>query len=74
MSAAARSFPLALVLACLLAAPAQAASADLEQALSLLGSGQAEQAYELLAAAEEANAGNPDFDYLLGLAALDSGR
>ena len=42
--------------------------------MSLIRSGQADAAYELLAAEEATEAGNPSFDYLLGLAALDSGR
>ena len=50
------------------------AAPDLEQALRLLGSGAADQAYEMLAAKEAEHAGDPNFDYLLGLAALDSGR
>lgn len=56
------------------AAPLPAIAADLEQALSLLAAGNAQQAYDLLAADEESNAGDPNFDYLLGLAALDSGQ
>jgi len=58
----------------LLALATAAEAADLEQAMSLLQAGQADAAYELLAADEAAEAGNPAFDYLLGLAALDSGR
>jgi len=62
------------LLVLLIGATTNVAAADLEQALSLLGAGDAEQAYQLLAPEEEAEAGNPNFDYLLGLAALDSGR
>ena len=62
------------VLVLLIGSTANATAADLEQALSLLGAGDAEQAYLLLAPDEETEAGNPNFDYLLGLAALDSGR
>ncbi len=58
----------------LVLASAAAAAADLEQALSLIASGNADQAYQMLAAEEDANSGDPNFDYLLGLAALDSGR
>jgi hypothetical protein len=46
----------------------------LGRAESLLGDGRADEAYEQLAAAESELAGNPYFDYLLGIAALDSGR
>ncbi|MEX2480521.1 MAG: tetratricopeptide repeat protein [Gammaproteobacteria bacterium] len=58
----------------LLAAALPATAADLEQALQLLHAGDAEQAYLLLAPDEAEHSGDPDFDYLLGLAALDSGR
>lgn len=51
-----------------------ARAADLDQALRLLQAGQAEGAYGLLAPEAADHAGDPDFDYLLGLAALDSGR
>lgn len=46
----------------------------LREAKSLLDAGQAQQAYDLLKPMEDDEAGNPAFDYLLGLAALDSGR
>lgn len=39
-----------------------------------LAAGDARGAWELLAPAESAHAGNPLYDYLLGVAALDSGR
>jgi outer membrane protein len=48
--------------------------AVLQQAQVLLGSGQAAQAYELLSAHEADWAGIPLYDYLLGIAALDTGR
>ena len=43
------------------------------QAESLLASGHTRNAYELLRAYESELSGNPYFDYLLGVAALDSG-
>ncbi len=55
--------------------PAGASEAsDLQQAQTLLVSGRAREAYELLSAHEADWAGDPLFDYLLGMAALDSGR
>ncbi len=53
-----------------------AATADgvTDQARALLNSQQAASAYELLAPLGDERAGDPDFDYLLGIAALDSGR
>ncbi len=47
---------------------------EVEEALRLIQAGQAEQAYQLLAPLAPAQSGDPQFDYLLGLAALDSGR
>ena len=44
-----------------------------EQAETLLASGNSQDAYELLRAYESELAGNPYFDYLLGVTALDSG-
>ena len=46
----------------------------LEDAESLLASGQSGAAFTLLSTREAELAGNPYFDYLLGVAALDSGR
>ena len=74
-----RFFPIncSVVLLCLaLAGVAQAAekSADLTQAQSLLGAGKAAQAYALLEPFEFYQAGDPEYDYLLGVAALDSGK
>jgi outer membrane protein len=64
-----------LLFAALYAATA-AASADetLDQARQLLSDRQAAAAYQLLAPLEDERAGTPDFDYLLGLAALDAGH
>lgn len=44
------------------------------QAESLLADGRARNAFELLRAYESEFSGNPYFDYLLGVASLDSGR
>lgn len=46
----------------------------LTRADALLKQHQANQAYELLAPLEDERAGDPDFDYLLGEAALESGQ
>src|SRR5262245_54346224 len=48
--------------------------AVLGQAEELVRSGEAEKAWALLAPLERQYAGRPDFDYLLGVAALESGR
>lgn len=45
-----------------------------EQAMALQVQGKSEQAYKLLEPQAGARAGDPDFDYVLGLAAADSGR
>jgi tetratricopeptide (TPR) repeat protein len=44
------------------------------QALKLHAAGKPAEAYKLLLSQSGANAGNPDFDYALGLAAADSGH
>jgi len=66
------------ILCCLivLIASTVAAAADeaVQQAQALLDGGQPQAAYELLKPMEEARAGDPAFDYVYGLAALDSGR
>jgi tetratricopeptide (TPR) repeat protein len=46
----------------------------LAEAQGLLRGGKAEQAWQLLFPLEQRHAGEPDFDYLLGIAALESGR
>ena len=51
-----------------------AQDAVLSQARSLMARNQAAAAYELLKPLENERAGNPAYDYLLGIAALDSGR
>jgi tetratricopeptide (TPR) repeat protein len=50
------------------------ADALTDRAQRLLSQKQAKQAYDLLLPQEGARAGDPEFDYLLGLAALDSGN
>jgi hypothetical protein len=68
----------AAISAVLIAAAAMAAlpswSADLNQARKLLAGGQAASAYALLATELTKEADNPEFNYVLGLAASDSGR
>src|SRR5215471_12597550 len=53
---------------------AQADQQLLENARRLLNSGNPKQAYQELSAAQDKLTGMPEFDYLLGVAALDSGR
>src|SRR4026209_814340 len=48
--------------------------AVLRQAEALVRPGAAQQAWGLLAPLERQYAGRPDFDYVLGVAALESGR
>ncbi|WP_310389395.1 surface lipoprotein assembly modifier [Roseateles sp.] len=72
----ARSFSLiafAIALSCL-ATNAFAQEDLLVKASALLGKKDAAGAYALLAQAETTRAGDPAFDYLLGIAALDSGH
>jgi tetratricopeptide (TPR) repeat protein len=57
-----------------LALPQALDHAALGEAEALVRAGKAEQAWALLAPLEREHAGRPDFDYLLGLAALESGR
>ena len=45
-----------------------------ERARQLLAAGNAKQAYAELSAVQDKMSGMPEFDYLLGVAALDSGR
>jgi tetratricopeptide (TPR) repeat protein len=63
---------LAIGFVCLPAA--NAADAVLEEARRLMAKPDAKAAFELLVALETQRAGDPEFDYLLGIAALDSGR
>lgn len=57
-----------------LAGLAHAADASLDRAAGLISANDAPTAYAELAPQEGARAGDPRFDYLLGLAALDSGH
>lgn len=56
--------------------PAQTAAErpDLGAARALIDKGEAKKAYEILLPFEERFAGDKDFDYLFGIAALDAGR
>ena len=65
-----------IVLGLALAVLSLSALADqaLDRAKQLLEQKQPTQAYELLLPLEAQRAGDPDFDYLLGIAALDSGH
>lgn len=62
--------------ACLLlfAGMAQAADELLTQAKALMDQRRAQEAYTLLIPQQSKRAGDPNYDYLLGIAALDSGR
>lgn len=65
-----------MLLACI-AGMQGAAIADedvLRQAKMLVENGKAAQAYALLEPLEDQRAGDPEFDYMLGLAALESGQ
>lgn len=53
---------------------AQGADSVLDSARRLLAAGNAKQAYAELSAAQDRMTGMPEFDYLLGVAALDSGK
>jgi len=50
------------------------AETDLEQAQKLIDAGKSLDAYTLLKPMEEDRAGDPRFDYIYGLSALDSGK
>ena len=50
------------------------ADAVIDEARELMGQQQAEAAFALLDPLEEERSGDPEFDYLLGIAALDSGN
>jgi hypothetical protein len=64
----------AACLACLLAAPAAQADGVIDRAAADIAAGNAQAAYDLLSPLEPDRAGDPEFDYLLGIAALDIGR
>ena len=65
------SLPLAVLVTCLLAGPSAWADETLGTAHALMGQGRAAEAYTLLKARESERAGDPEFDYLLGIAALE---
>lgn len=65
---------IALVVAGLLAAGWARADAVTDNAKALLDKGDAKAAYALLEPLEGERAGNPDYDFLLGLAALEIGK
>ena len=65
-------FGLAFIL--LLSVGVSYAADVIHEARALLQSGQSAQAYALLAPLEESRAGDPEYDYLLGISALDSGK
>ena len=62
--------------ALVLAASASTVSADAltDRARQLMSEKKAKEAYALLLAQESARAGDPEFDYLLGISALDAGE
>ena len=63
---------IALALALALATKPHASDAALDRAADLIGTRDAASAYAKLAPLEATRAGKPRFDYLFGLAALDS--
>ena len=66
---------IAVVLSLILAFGANAAEdPTFSEAKSLIDARQHQQAYDLLKPLEEDQAGNPDYDFLLGIAALETGR
>ncbi len=65
---------IALLAAGLLAANAVLANAATDNAKALLDKGDAKAAYALLEPLEGQRAGDPDYDFLLGLAALEIGK
>lgn len=70
-----RCLGLMLLVACLCASsPSAAADPVLEQAKQLLARQDPRGAYALLEPLESQRAGNPDFDFLLGISAIDAGH
>ncbi len=69
-----RSIFIALCLALSSAAGGAETSSELTQAQTLLNAGKAADAYALLLPLQFEQAGDPVYDYLLGVAALDSGN
>lgn len=75
MHPASRQLPRAAILAALLfSLPVFADPKVIQSAQRLLAAGNAKQAYAELSAVADKLAGNLEFDYLLGVAALDSGK
>ena len=60
--------------ACAWPVAAAADPATVERARAALAAGNAMQAYDELAPLQDRMSGQPEYDYLLGVAALDSGR
>lgn len=69
-----RARPLALAAAMALLAAGVASAGSLEDASDRLARGDAAGAYDILKPEERVQAGNPAYDYVLGMAAADSGR
>jgi tetratricopeptide (TPR) repeat protein len=69
-----RRFALLLLLAIALPLSVSAADDVLMQAKRQLDNGKAQDAYDLLIPLQSARAGDPEFDFLLGSAALELGR
>lgn len=70
-----RGLGIALLFLALIAAfPARSQAPDLKRAEALVKENKAAEAYKLLAPLEDQFAGNVEYDYLLGIAALDSGK
>ena len=74
MSAKNHKFRIALLAAGLLAAGVAWADAVTDNAKALLDKGDAKAAYAMLEPLEGQRAGDPDYDFLLGLAALEVGK
>ncbi len=66
--------PLALALTLALFAAGTAGAGVFDEARQKMAAGDAAGAYQILKPEERARAGHPEFDYLLGVAAIDSGR
>src|SRR6266851_10055802 len=69
-----RGMACVVVCATLASMSARAEDPAIENAKRLLAAGNARQAYAELSAVEDRLTGMPEFDYLLGVAALESGR
>jgi tetratricopeptide (TPR) repeat protein len=69
-----RAAVLAVFLFAASAGAALSQDATLDEARRLIDSKQPNEAFALLSPLEQQRAGDPEFDYLLGLAAVDSGR